>query len=342
MKLGNSTAQTHAVWSEIIISDNYQVWLDILTAMNTKVDWDSQPFPSYTTTNRDLISASNGMMIYNTTTWELNQYIGWAWSAVSAWSTQADGSITVAWKWEWATVAEQWTASSTWWAWPLTVMNENLVKASSWAWDENKIAVLEADWKFADWFQNISEANWTTLTDWSDASSLHLHDYNAKTHIFTSDVTIASSITETTISTFSLAWWNLSTNNIIEWKIFFDTFWLENTNTCTYRLKYWATTIATLVIDNNIWWSVLWAWTIDYAIMWSWATWTQNGSIAVNVWNWLIVDTAVDTQTATTSVSWTATEDSTWALNIVVTAQMSASSANDKITATSGYAKLII
>ena len=102
----NSIAQTHNVWSEVIISDNYQFWSDMLVAINSKVDGDTQPFPSYTTTNRDLISASNGMMVYNTTTWELNQYIGWAWSAVSSWSTQSDASETVAGKVELPTDAE--------------------------------------------------------------------------------------------------------------------------------------------------------------------------------------------------------------------------------------------
>lgn len=34
----NSTAQTHSVGAEIIISDNYQFWEDIYTAVNSKVD----------------------------------------------------------------------------------------------------------------------------------------------------------------------------------------------------------------------------------------------------------------------------------------------------------------
>ena len=125
----NSTAQTHNVWNEIIISDNYQIWLDILTAINTKVDWDVQWFPSYTTTNRDLISASNGMMVYNTTTGELNQYIGWAWSAVAAWSTQADASTTVAGKVEIATDAE--VTAGTWTGWTGAVLSVTATQANT-------------------------------------------------------------------------------------------------------------------------------------------------------------------------------------------------------------------
>lgn len=69
-----STAQTHSVGSEIIISDNFQFWSDIATAVNSKVDGDVQGFPSYTTSGRDALTASNGMMIYNTTTGEFNMY----------------------------------------------------------------------------------------------------------------------------------------------------------------------------------------------------------------------------------------------------------------------------
>jgi len=36
----NSTAQTHSVGSEVIISDNYQFWSDILTAIGTKMNLD--------------------------------------------------------------------------------------------------------------------------------------------------------------------------------------------------------------------------------------------------------------------------------------------------------------
>jgi len=46
------------------------------------------------------------MVVYNSTTGELNQYIGGAWSAVAAGSTQANSSTTVAGKVETATSAE--------------------------------------------------------------------------------------------------------------------------------------------------------------------------------------------------------------------------------------------
>lgn len=157
----NSTAWTHSVWSEVIISDNYQFWSDILTAVNSKVDWDTQPFPSYTTTNRDLISASNWMMIYNTTTWEFNLYQWWAWSAVASGSTQPDASTTVAGKVEIATDAEVWAWTSTWLTWAILSLS---VDNSSKTQVTNKVPVLDSNGQIipfinsqADWSASLTE-----------------------------------------------------------------------------------------------------------------------------------------------------------------------------------------
>lgn len=109
----NSTApaSSHATGSKVIISDNYQFWADIQTAINSKLDDTGGTMTgllqfsgtthagikllSLTTVQRDALSASNGMIIYNSTTGELNQYIGGAWSAVAAGSTQPTASTTV-------------------------------------------------------------------------------------------------------------------------------------------------------------------------------------------------------------------------------------------------------
>lgn len=109
----NSTApaSSHATGSKVIISDNYQFWVDIQTAINSKLDDTGGTMTgllqfsgtthagikllSLTTVQRDALSASNGMLIYNSTTGELNQYIGGAWSAVAAGSTQPTASTTV-------------------------------------------------------------------------------------------------------------------------------------------------------------------------------------------------------------------------------------------------------
>lgn len=114
----NSTTQSHPVNSEVIISDNYQFWKDIFDAINSKLDndidwsWGAATdfawavMKSLTTAQRTALTWVNGMVVYDTTLWELYQYIGGAWSAVSAGSTQPNASETVAGKLELATDAE--------------------------------------------------------------------------------------------------------------------------------------------------------------------------------------------------------------------------------------------
>lgn len=91
------------------------------TATNTFTDIDftgtttgGLKVKSLTTVQRNAVAApANGMIIYNSTTSELNQYIWGAWSAISAWSTQPNASTTVAGKVELATEAEGIAGTST-------------------------------------------------------------------------------------------------------------------------------------------------------------------------------------------------------------------------------------
>lgn len=68
---------------------------------------------SLTTTQRNALTPSNGDMVYDSTLSEVYQYIGGAWSAVSAWSTQPNASTTVAGKVEIPTDSEVWAGTTT-------------------------------------------------------------------------------------------------------------------------------------------------------------------------------------------------------------------------------------
>jgi len=82
---------------------------------------------------------------YNTTTA--------IWEVQGNWVATWNASETAAWNVEAWTVAEQWAWTSTWWTWALLFPQVwNLVKTSSWAWDENKLAVLNDKWQFNDGF----------------------------------------------------------------------------------------------------------------------------------------------------------------------------------------------
>jgi len=71
-----------------------------------------------TTTEMNAVTnVSNWQIIYNTTEWENYQYIWGSWSAISAGSTQANASETVAGKVELPTDAEVTAKTATWWTW---------------------------------------------------------------------------------------------------------------------------------------------------------------------------------------------------------------------------------
>lgn len=133
----NSTAQTHTVWSEVIISDNYQFWLDILTAINSKIDtltWQSAVYANTTARDTAIPSPSNWMQVYITSEWKFYDYTAWSWTARESGWTFANASATVAWKVEIATTAESkaWTDTGGTWA-LLSVLPSDIAKnTQSW------------------------------------------------------------------------------------------------------------------------------------------------------------------------------------------------------------------
>jgi hypothetical protein len=134
----------------------------------------SPVYATYAAGNSAIASPANGDGFYATAEGHFYDYQGGAWSARVS-GVNPNGSTTVAGKFEEATVAEQGTASATGDSGArLIPANENLVKTSSGAGDENKIAILNASGKFADGFQNITVANVTDLTD-GGVTTLHTH-----------------------------------------------------------------------------------------------------------------------------------------------------------------------
>lgn len=180
----NSTALSHWVNSKVIISDNYQFWLDIVTSINSKLDndldfnWDAATdfggivAKSLTTAQREALTAENGMVVYDTTIWELYQYIGGAWSAVSAGSTQPNASETVAGKVEQATQIESDAWASTWWTGAKLIMTpetsarsiqKNIhTKAESTTWDDAYVVTLTpAPTAYVEWMEILIKPDTT-------------------------------------------------------------------------------------------------------------------------------------------------------------------------------------
>lgn len=126
----NSTATNHTVNAKVIISDNYQFWKDILTAINSKTDrstWLWEVYADETARNTAIPAPSNWMQVYVTSLWQFTDYVGWAWTPRASW-VNPNASETVAGKVEIATQAEfdAWTA--TWWTWALLSVTPDLIQ----------------------------------------------------------------------------------------------------------------------------------------------------------------------------------------------------------------------
>lgn len=153
-----------------------------------------------TTAQRTAMSAANGDLVYDTDLSAAFQYKGGAWVEVGDTGTTAM-STTAAGTGELATVAEQGTATANGGSGaPLVPAVANLVKTSSGAGDENKIAILDSAGKFANGFLATSgTANSTTFLrgdrTWAAPSALYT---NKTMEIIESDSATLSNPTSAT------------------------------------------------------------------------------------------------------------------------------------------------
>lgn len=121
--------------------NNTHSWAEVFTK--------SIKVPSYAdATARDagIPSPANGMLIYNTALWILQQYIAWAWAAFAS-GTTPNADTTTAGKVEIATLAESDWWVAIWWTWASLVITPD------------KLAYF-GDW--SDW--NVTISTNTTLT----------------------------------------------------------------------------------------------------------------------------------------------------------------------------------
>lgn len=101
----SSTQQTHTTGSKVIISDNYQFWADIKTAINSKLDKNGGNVQTYATTaDRDTALGGDGAAtlpysdIYVTATglfYNYNLNLG-QWQVVSTGTAPANATTSTA------------------------------------------------------------------------------------------------------------------------------------------------------------------------------------------------------------------------------------------------------
>jgi hypothetical protein len=103
--IAGTTIKLVAMHDQMVDKQEATTFGDVVTVSDTSVA--GVRLQSLTTTQMNAIASPvNGDIIYNSTAGENYQYIGGAWSAVAAGSTQANSSTTVAGKVETATTAE--------------------------------------------------------------------------------------------------------------------------------------------------------------------------------------------------------------------------------------------
>lgn len=115
------TQQSHAVGSKVMISDSYQFREDLATAIDSKVDTNSDDtatgkFADATARDAYFTSPVNWNSAYLTAEWYRTDYIAWAWVSRATGSTP-NASTTVAGKVEKATSWEVTAWTSTGWTW---------------------------------------------------------------------------------------------------------------------------------------------------------------------------------------------------------------------------------
>jgi len=289
---GGSTARAHGAGITVVLGNPFQLYDDINTALGTKLDdagdtltgtlncsgsgiLNDAVFADDTARDTAIPAPSNGMSCYRTDTGKFEDYTAGAWVERESGGTFPNGSTTVAGKYEEATVAEQGTATATGGTGArLVPAVANLVKTSSGAGDENKIAVLNASGQFASGFVNTAGftekatltakgsmyaataastpaelavgANDTVLTaDSAEATGTKWAalSFNKKIYIATTSVNIHSTTSETTVWTTTLSGGLLGATGAVNFKSYFSLIDYGGSHTLSWRLKYGSTTV---------------------------------------------------------------------------------------------------
>lgn len=198
--------------------------------------------------------------------------------------------------------------------------------------------VAEADTFFG--ASDISGAEAETLTDGSDAATLHRHtNQSEKLEISTTQIVIADTNTETNLISVSIPANTLGTNNGIKVRIFVANLASGAANNqFTLKLKYGSTILITKAFSGEIGDGV--EGYIDLYLFGSGAAGTQKGYIKFDLNEDELVEGTTGESVKGLAIG-TATEDSTGALNLVVTFQWATAQASNTITAEGHISEII-
>ena len=290
----NYSAQTHSIGSKVRISNNYEFWKAVTTAISSKLDSDADRTWSagvdyagmagkpLTETQRDALTPVNGMIILNSTSGVLNQYISGAWTSFAT-GTTANASETVAGKVEMATDAQITAGTATGETGaelvgtPVqskkSISLKNSVSSLSSTdelvvnigWEDKRITVVNATkysivsaslrlwsyfWPWADW----------DITIWSNTTLTRDMHYN--------DLTISSSFT------LSTAWFKIH----VKWTLTNNGTIARNGNNGSGTT--WGAALAAWTLPASQAWATGWA---GWSSVWVWGAWASVNPSYVNM-----------------------------------------------------------
>ena len=334
----NSTtpASSHATGSKVIISDNYQFWADIQTAINSKLDKNGNNGVTYATTaardsalGADWVATLPYRSIYVTATGLFYNYnlSANAWQSIDTGTSPANATASVSGlvrsdvapagipvaliqdnpKYD-ALAGTSGTPSTS----NKYVTNDDTATAAT----ASKVARRLAGW-------NVTVVTETTGNSTTNAASTafvqqEITANTSKVNITTSDTTVTGTASETTIYTTTIAANTLGTNNGVEGRIYFTSINASTTDK-VLKLKYGSTTIATVTMTPDANTPLYFKWYIDFMVLWNASTSAQVGSVKIN--GVIARINTFNTQgivEMSGAESGTATEDSTGALALTL------------------------
>lgn len=146
--------------NEITLWNNTHSWAEIFDK--------SIRFPVYAdATARDvwIPSPTNGMVIYNTALWVLQQYVAWAWAAFAS-GTTTNADTTSSGKVEIATYSEASLGTNTWGSWATLAVTPWLLKSYFWYWgwsDWDVVISTNTSLSRDMFYQNLTVNTWVVL-----------------------------------------------------------------------------------------------------------------------------------------------------------------------------------
>lgn len=162
---------------------------------------------------------------------------------------------------------------------------------------------------------------------------------NQKQTVFTTTIVISNG-TETTLLTVSIPGGTLLTNGVLKGYIIFSDLSVTNGNNIAFRLKYGATTVATLTLTNSNGSTIDQDGILNFILAGSGATNTQKGVVYYSgASEGFALPTGIGYSQGSGSAQGTGAEDSTAAKTFTITAQFNTTGMN--LTAQIGYLEII-